>query len=64
MQGDAQPGKDEDIAVEDCDIDMVDAEEENIQGAGMESEDAGKEDFEEVDSNIMDDDWQLPDDIP
>jgi len=30
----------------------------------MESEDAGEEDFEEVDSNIMDDDWQLPDDIP
>ncbi len=47
-QGDAQPGKDEDVAVEDCDIDMVDAEEEDIEGAGMESEDAGEEDFEEV----------------
>ncbi len=52
-QGDAQPGKDEDVAVEDCDIHMVDAEEEDIEGAGMESEDAGEEDFEEVDSNMM-----------
>ncbi len=30
---------------------MVD-EEEDIQGAGMESENAGEEDFKEVDSNI------------
>ena len=58
-QEDAQPANEEAAAADDFDVDMVDAEEENFEGEGVESVDAEEDDFQEV--HILDEDWLIPD---
>ena len=62
MQEDAQPGDEGEVAAEDFDADiLVNAEEEDFEGEGVESVNA-EENFEE-EEDILDDDWLVPDNV-
>ena len=60
-QEDAQPGDEGEVAAEDFDTDIVNAEEEDFEGEDVESVNA-EENFEE-EEDILDDDWLVPDNV-